>query len=264
MRPIALVLMAFLGGTSVCAAPVLDGMQDAQIILLGEVHDNPHHHAMQTEYVAQIRPRALVFEMLTEEQSSRVTDENRQDTVALERVLGWRDTGWPDFDLYYPIFAAAPQAQIYGAAVPREAARQAMKDGIATWFGPDSDAYGLSDPLPEEQQTAREAMQMQAHCNALPDVMLPIMVDLQRLRDAVLARAALKALDQTGGPVVVITGNGHARRDWGAPSYVALLQPMVRQFALGQTEEDDSPDPSFDAVLSAPSVTREDPCKAFK
>jgi len=139
-----------------------------------------------------------------------------------------------------------------------------MKDGIATWFGPDADVYGLSKPLPEEQQTAREAMQMQAHCNALPEVMLPIMVDLQRLRDAALARAALRALDQTGGPVVVISGNGHARRDWGAPSYIAELRPMVRQFALGQTEEDDSPDPSFDAVVSAPSVARDDPCKAFK
>jgi uncharacterized iron-regulated protein len=31
----------------------------------------------------------------------------------------------------------------------------------------------------------------------------------------------------TGGPVVVITGTGHARRDLGAPAKLALAAPRI-------------------------------------
>lgn len=264
MKRVCLFLVALLGAVPLVAQPVPDQMAQARIVLLGEVHDNPQHHATQAAFVAGLMPRALVFEMLTGDQAARATPENRKSPKALEQALGWADTGWPDFSLYYPIFAAVPQAAIYGAAVPRPAARQAMKDGVAAWFGPEAAPYGLTTPLPADQQAAREAMQREAHCNALPDEMLPVMVDLQRLRDAELARTALRALDETGGPVVVITGNGHARRDWGVPSYIAALRPDVTQFALGQTEDDPAPDPAFDAILSAPATPREDPCLAFR
>ena len=79
---------------------------------------------------------------------------------------------------------------------------------------------------------------MQAHCDALPEDMLPGMVAVQRLRDAVLARAVVRAMDDTGGPVAVITGNGHARRDWGMPAMLARAAPDLDVWVLGQTEED--------------------------
>lgn len=264
MKAVLLIVAALVWGAVSHAQPVQDQMALAQVVVLGEVHDNPHHHERQAGFVGQIKPRALVFEMLTEAQAASVSPDNRTDRATLEQALGWKDTGWPDFGMYFPIIAAAPQAVIYGAAVPREAARAAMKDGIADWFGPDATAYGLTSPLSEDAQTQREALQMEAHCNALPEEMLPVMVDLQRLRDAVLARATLRALDETGGPVVVITGNGHARKDWGAPSYVTMLRPDVLLFSVGQTEEDDASDPAFDIILSAPATPREDPCKAFR
>jgi len=164
--------------------------------------------------------------------------------------------------MYYPIFTAAPEAAIFGAAVPRVEAREAMETGVAESFGPEAAAYGLSAPLAAEEQAAREAFQFEAHCDALPREMLPAMVDLQRLRDAVLARAALQALEATGGPVAVITGNGHARRDWGAPAAVARVRPDVLQFALGIVEPGGD-EGRFDAVDVVPEAEREDPCAAF-
>ena len=162
----------------------------ADIVFLGEQHDNPDHHARQAQRVAALAPRAVVWEMLTPEQADRVTPELRVDPVALEAALGWAEAGWPDFTWYYPIFQAAPEAQIVGAAVPREAARSAMAD-VAGTFGAEAAIYGLDAPLPEAQQADRLALQRAAHCGALPEEMLPMMVDVQRLRDATLARAAL-------------------------------------------------------------------------
>lgn len=235
-----------------------------EVMILGEVHDNPAHHAEQAARVAQAQPKALVFEMLTEDQAARVTPALREDMAALEAALGWAESGWPDFSMYYPIFAAAPDAAIYGAQVPREAARAALSDGPAASFGEEAARYGLDRDLSPEEQAARETLQKEAHCNALPPEMLPGMVAIQRVRDAVLARATIAALEATGGSVAVITGNGHARRDWGVPAYLTMVAPDLDIWVLGQTEDARPLDGGFDLVTSAPAVARPDPCAAFK
>lgn len=233
------------------------------IFVLGEVHDNPGHHAVQAERIAKLRPRAIVFEMLTEAQAARVTPDLRGNKTALAEHLGWEESGWPDFAMYYPLFTAAPDASIYGAQVPRDAARAVLDRGLATSFGDEAARYGLDRPLPPDELALREALQREAHCNALPEEILPGMVAVQRLRDAVLTRAAVQAMDETGGPVAVITGNGHARRDWGVPSYLANVAPDLKLWVLGQTEDGQELDGGFDEVLSSPAVNRPDPCAAF-
>ncbi|MDQ2092152.1 ChaN family lipoprotein [Marimonas arenosa] len=247
---------------AVQAAELPSGMSEAEVVFLGEVHDNAEAHARQAELVAALAPTALVFEMLTPGLAERVTPELRGDETALGEALDWQHLGWPDFAMYYPIFAAAPQAAIYGAGVPREETRAAMETGVVENFGPDAEAYGLTEPLPESLQAVREQFQFEAHCEALPEEMLPGIVELQRLRDAVLARTAVAALRDTGGPVVVITGNGHARRDWGAPVYLARVSDAA-VFSLGLVEPGGE-DGAFDAVETVPEAERDDPCAMFE
>lgn len=256
----ALISLMF-APTALVAGGVFDG---ADVVFLGELHDNPAHHLRQAEYVAELSPTALVFEMLTQAQADLVTPELVADEAALEAALGWNASGWPDFSMYYPIFAAAPEAAYFGAAVPRDVARAAMAEGMASAFRGDADAYGLTAVLPEGQQAEREALQLAAHCDAMPAEMLPVMVDIQRLRDAELAYSAVQAFEAHGGPVVVITGNGHARMDWGAPVYLMAAAPGLRVMSLGQGEEGVPPSGLFDVVESAPEVDRGDPCAAFR
>lgn len=240
-------------------------MLGKDVVFLGEQHDNPAHHARQAALVAEIAPAALVFEMLTPQQAALVTPELIADEAGLEGALGWADSGWPDFAMYYPIFAAAPEAAYFGAALPREEARRVMGEGVRAVFGDEAALYGLDQPLPPEQQETREALQLSAHCDAMPAEMLPMMVDIQRLRDARLAQEALAALEQTGGPVVVITGNGHARLDWGAPAALALAAPDVTVASFGQGEARfGAPDGGFDMVDITEDVERDDPCAAFE
>ncbi|SPF77614.1 ChaN family lipoprotein [Pseudoprimorskyibacter insulae] len=253
----------------VLASPVMADMPDRgsyDVWFLGELHTNGNHHLVQADWVTAMAPAALVFEMLTPDQAAQAAPELRIDAEALEQALGWNASGWPDFSIYYPIFAAAPTAAIYGAAVPRDAARDAMSAGVATAFGADAAAFGLTQTLPPDQQSAREDMQLAAHCNALPPDMLPMMVDVQRMRDATLAQVALTALTETGGPVAVITGNGHARTDWGAPAALALAAPEVRQYSLGLGEPGQPPLGTFSQVIEVPkdpNADTADPCEAF-
>ena len=250
-------------GTEILSQGDVALLSAAEIVFLGEIHDNPHHHKTQAALTERLDPSALVFEMLTPAQARAVTPENRSDANALEAALGWAASGWPDFAMYHPIFTAAPNARIYGAAVPREATRAAMGTGIAGAFGAQAPVYGLTDPLPPAQQAAREQLQHEAHCAALPEELLPTMVEIQRLRDARLAQEALRALDETGGPVIVITGNGHARADWGAPSIALRARHDLKVAVVGQSEDGVPPQGRFDLLIDAPSVDRPDPCAAF-
>lgn len=238
-------------------------MGDAGVVFLGEIHDNPFQHANQASAVAALEPKALVFEMLTPAQALKVTPALRRYSDQLGEVLGWRESGWPDFSMYYPIFAAAPEAEIFGGGVPPEEARRAVTDGAAKVFGTAALLFGLDRPLPQNEETTREAGQMQAHCDALPETLLPGMVQAQRLRDAAIARGVIAAWEETGGPVAVITGNGHARTDWGAPSLLQALDG-VKVLSLGQYEDEAPADPPYDFWLITLPAEREDPCDAFR
>ena len=237
----------------------------AEVVVLGEVHDNPAHHAAQAEIVGRIDPAAVVFEMLTPAQAETAEKVGVDAGEAkLAEALGWSETGWPEFGMYYPVLRASAQARLFGAALPRETVRAAFSEGAAEVFGAGAGRFGLDAPLPAEEQAAREAGQLAAHCDALPDEMLPGMVAAQRLRDAHFARVTLEALEETGGPVAVITGNGHARTDRGIPAALSRAAPEVEIVALGQLEAPPEPPVPYDVWRVTAPVEREDPCAAFR
>lgn len=241
----------------------VDALPAADVVILGEIHDNPQHHRTQARAVAALRPSALVFEMLTLEQAAKVTPELRADPSGLPTALDWGASGWPDFAMYHPIFTAAPGAAIYGGALPRAVVRRAMAEDLPVVFGADAARYGLDLPLPPGVQTAREADLQSSHCDALPPEMLPGMLAAQRLRDAALARAIVQAVTETGGPVAVITGTGHARKDEGIPAALALGAPQLSVLSVGQLEADPGPDAPFDLWIVTDPVPRDDPCAGF-
>jgi uncharacterized iron-regulated protein len=259
-----------------CAAPSaarqieatdLYTLPPADIVILGEVHDNPLHHAHQAIAIGALAPAALVWEMLTPDAAAGATADARASYGTLRTALDWDASGWPDFALYYPLFTAAPDAAILGADVPEADIRRAYATGAAAVFGPEALAYGLSDPLPDPVQTALLTELADAHCGALPADRLPAMAEVQRLRDATLARAAVTAHRTTGGPVVVIAGSGHARTDRGIPAYIAAAAPDLTVLSIGQTEASDGTDPGpqpYDLWLVTAPHPRPDPCAAFR
>lgn len=268
LRFVAALAFAVFG---LALSPALAEVQvpvDAQIVILGEIHDNPSHHAEQARLVADLGPRAVVWEMLGAAQLAQADGVDRADAVAFGAALGWEAAGWPDFAMYHPIFLAAGAATHIGAAAPRAMMRQAMVDGALAALPPQPplqfDAARALPPLTAEDQAAREAEQATAHCDALPTDLLPGMVEAQRLRDAYMAAAALEALALYGPPVVVITGSGHARNDVAIPAMIRAARPEVTVWSLGQLEADPGPDAPYDAVRVTAPTPRGDPCAAFQ
>jgi uncharacterized iron-regulated protein len=260
----AFLLLASTEPTSV--ADFVAAARDADIVIVGEIHDNPEHHRNQAKVVAALQPAALVLEMIPQASEDEVNAlrEKGASRDEIAAALDWANSGWPNFAFYAEVLEAAPEARVFGAGQPAADVRRAMVEGAAGAFGPDAAAYGLDQPLSPEEQAKREAIQAAAHCDALAPEQLPGIVEAQRFRDAGLADAALWARTMTGdGQVVVIAGSAHADKEHGVPAALAIADPDLKVLALGQFEgPPDDPD-AYDEYLLAPAPARSDPCAAL-
>lgn len=264
---VALVVMSWLAVAAETSsiADFIHLARKADIVVLGEVHDNAAHHANQAAIVAALRPAALVFEMFPQASEEKINELRASGAKPAEiaAALDWSSSGWPDFSYYAAILAAAPHAQVFGAGQPTADVRRAVIEGAAGAFGPDAITYGLDDPLSPQEQAAREKQQFEAHCGLVPAEVLPGMVEAQRFRDAGLADAALWARTMTGGgQVVVITGSEHADKARGMPAAVAIADPKVKLVSLGQFETAVNPAEAshFDGWMVTAATNKGDRC----
>jgi len=254
-----------------------EAMRAADVAILGEIHDNPIHHERQAQLVAAIAPAGLAFEMIPEasEEGIQAFIAQGGSRAAIGPAIGWSRLGWPDWEMYRPVMEAAPQAYIAGGGVPQADLLRAMRAGAAAGFGSGARAYGLSEPFPASVQETLEADMIASHCDKLPEEMAAPMVEAQRLRDAAFAHAVRRARAAGGnGRAVLITGNGHARRDVGVPAAIAAAAPDLEVLTLGQVEVQAGADSleayasssglPYDYVWFSQPVDRPDPCAAFE
>lgn len=260
-------------GAPLTRAALAERLAGADIVILGEVHDNEEHHQGQAWLVERLQPSGLAAEMIpqTSEEGVNVFLAQDGDPGEIGPAIGWNRLGWPDWALYRPIFEAAPLKVVTGGALGRRIIRQAIGDGAGAAAAASADPVlvrAVATSLPDGAQAAMEAEMIAAHCDKLPASAAPGMVEAQRLRDASFAAAALRAME-AGGKAVLITGNGHARKDRGVPIYLAKLAPDVSVLSVGfvETELDARTglsDQPFDFIWATLPADRPDPCLAFQ
>lgn len=250
------------------------------IVVLGETHDNPDHHALQAWMVRRIvdagRRPVTAMEMIASDQQAAI-DANRNDIASLGAALDWEKRGWPNWSLYRPIVEAtmAARGELVGANLPDEVTRQIAKGRQSA----DTTArFGLDDPLSPRDAKAMADEIREGHCNMLPETAVPAMVRVQRARDAAMAEVVAEhATRPEVGPVVLIAGSGHARQDRGVPARLRALIPGIQAFSLAFMEaEPDERDPAtaaarfsaspqpFDAIWFTAPAKREDQCDQLK
>jgi uncharacterized iron-regulated protein len=258
-----------------------------RFVLLGERHDNPHHHVLQARVIelllaSGVRP-AVAMEMLSTDRSGTILDCQREPRCSVEEfrhAVEWDSGGWPAWALYQPIFETALSARlrIVAADVPPNAMRVIASSGAdradvrAEWI----EALRLDRELPARERSELVREIRDAHCGYLPDEVVPAMVRGQRARDAHLAMATERAAVDKGSVVVLIAGLAHTRTDRGAPFYFTDPWAKNVMLSIGLVEADpqsSSPkdyarlfdgDLPFDIVWFTETVEREDPCEKFR
>lgn len=254
--------------------------RESDFVLLGEKHDNPDHHRLQAWLIAEIardgRRPAVVLEMISRERSGSLAAARAahpDDADALGVALDWSASGWPEFNLYRPIFAAALAADLPLVAgdLTRAELTQLRHGGLVALSQAERDRLALDPPPSAETLRVFTEEVRAAHCGMAPPAMVAAMIDVQRARDASLADALIGAPGSDGA--VLIAGAGHARRDPGVPVYLSRRAPQKSVLALGFVEVASDAgvalDPAaagagFDLIWYTPRLDDVDACERFK
>jgi uncharacterized iron-regulated protein len=262
------------------------------LVLLGEVHDNPHHHRVRAWLIAaaaRARPPGarpgVVFEQIDADQQSAL-DEFQARPVApsasgaaddLFRLLQWEKSGWPPAELYRPLFEVAIAAglPIRAGSPPRERVRAVARAGVAQVEPAERARLRLDAALPAPLAEALKRELVDSHCGALPPQAIGGMAAAQRYRDAYLADALIGAAAPRGS-AILIAGNGHVRSDRGVPWHIRERAPAtpVTSVLLIEVEEgktdaaeylprDPQGRPAAALAIFTPRAERADPCERF-
>lgn len=256
----------------------------AKFVLLGEKHDNPDHHLLQSKVLAALVERGrrpvVAYEMLTTDQVPALIahlEEHPRDASGLGDAVGWEKSGWPAWKHYQPIADVALKAGLPLTAVSpsREISGIIRSEGLK---GLDAEVVvrtALDRPLDPEIQNAMEEEVREAHCGYLPERAVPSVVRMQRVRDAIMAdNWASASLQANGG--VLIAGAGHVRNDRGVPTVMTRLRPEAQLVSITFLEvRDDWTMPAayaelfgakmlpFDFAWFTPRLEDTDACEKF-
>ncbi len=258
-------------GAPVATAELLRRVGSADLVLLGEVHDNRRAHAVRADLLRALGARhpAVVFEQFAVSEAPIAPPAPGESlTVWLDRN-GFDRRGW-QWPLHEPVVSAALAVgrQIWGTNLSRAALTPVVMGGVDAAPEPLRRIIQAA-PLDSAAQTALDSDLVIGHCRQLPPAMIPGMRLAQEMRDAAMTRAMLSAA--AGGPAWLIAGNGHVRRDIAVPRILARVAPEKRVLVVGVIErEADGAEPSaadrtpYDLVIVTPHTERPDPCAQLR
>jgi len=262
-----------------CATPPpLDGERLAAelarrpVVLLGEVHDNVVQHRIRADALRRLleggaRP-AIAFEQFDRERQGDIDRARREPPPeghsladhVIAQARAPKDS-W-DWARYRPFVELALQYDlpIVAANLSRSAAARVAREGPSAVFT-EAERVELALDRFDDILAKHEQVVQVGHCDMLPTSALPGMARAQIARDAVLAKSLRPYL---GRGVILLTGNGHARRDIGVPRHLAA-EDQPRAWSIGLLEEgNEERSRLFDVALVSPAQDRPDPCAALK
>ena len=253
----------------------------ADLLLVGEVHDNPDHHRLQLELVEAVvragrRPAVALEQFDREHQAAldRARAAGPRDAGEVADAAQFDRRGW-EWPFYEPLVALALREglPLVATNLSRRDAFAVVERGYAALGDGAAERLGLAQPPAAAQLAAIEAAIRDGHCGKLPERIVPGMAAAQRARDAVMADALLA---RSSSGAVLIAGNGHVRRDLGVPVHLAGRAPERGVLAVGVVEvatdmvrADDyvapaaGDAPRFDFAVFTPRTPRPDPCAGF-
>lgn len=180
-------------------------------LLLGEQHDNPHHHRLQQRWIESLADRgqlgAVALEMATTAQQPLLDQARGQGHTVTADALSW-NTGW-SWELYADVVRRSLDRApvVIGADLTREQQRSAYREGAP------------SGDRGERHANYMRQLLFDSHCGQLPKDSLEGMRQVQLARDQQMAERLDQAeLEALSG--VMLTGTIHARHDLGIPLWL--------------------------------------------
>lgn len=217
-------------GREIAGPRVLEALMPNRLVLVGEHHMNPDHHAAQLAVIRLLadhaRPAAIGLEMFRKDQQPVLDNwvAGTLDEAAFARryLENWN---FP-WSLYRDIFVYARQKRIplVGLNVPRAITRQVARQGFASLTaGQRGELTGVTCNVTREYRDfIRSALGAHGHGN----MDFTHFCEAQLVWDTAMAIGAIDYLEEhPDRTMVLLAGSGHARK-MGIPYQVMKRKPL--------------------------------------
>lgn len=252
-------------GKKVSYDKMIKEMQDADIILFGELHDNPISHWMQLEVSKSLLDREPVFGaemfeadnqvMMTEYMEGYISSQNFEDQMRL-----WKNNATD----YQPLVELAKENNrpFIATNVPRRYASVVFREGIDGLDKLSDEAKTWMAPMPFEidmELPGYKAMLEMGMGHGGDNI-----VQSQALKDATMAYFILKNRD-LGNVFIHFNGTYHSNNFEGIYHYLKQADPDLKIVTIASIEqvETDSVDEENEAIADFILVIDEDMTKTY-
>lgn len=273
----------------------------AEVIYLGEKHDNARQHEIQLQVLEALiskgkRP-SIGFEFFTTGETSLLMDftqpsapimnmkpNDHNPESVLRQALGWDHRSNEEWSYYFKLIELARKNQLptFATDIPWGLSSRITRVGVENLHPTELSLLvdtGLNDSDYEELMLEEFT---NAHCGYRNEEMFRRMYQAWIARNDAMAQSIVNTLEANPqNPVVMIVGFGHLRHSMGIPERVAYLRPETKQINFAMMEISQEPSSlesylpefeingrtfrqDFDYLWFTPRQEMEDPCKAFR
>jgi uncharacterized iron-regulated protein len=256
--------------TELAPRDFFDELAAADVVCVGEEHENPHDHYAELQVLAALLDRtkmngkqlALGVEMVDRTRQP-ILERYRQgeiDEPALLAQSEWQERWGYDFSFYRPMFehAKAHGLPLLGLNIPQEITSKVARKGLKSLSESEEKELPADIDLHDAEHRAwfREATQHHPPPTSDRDNLYTAQV----LWDETMAETGARWLKGhvPGRQLVILAGNGHCRLDAipgrltrRIPAKVVSVRPMI-------VEEDESPCDELDGYGYAFVMTHDD------
>ncbi len=262
-------------GDFIDEAALSEKINNSDVLLLGEVHDNLLHHQLQQKLLkirvdSGDRPALMMEQIDAENQSAldqALAGSKRDEVMGNVNKL----IGFTDWKLYSPLLEIAVDYQlpVIAANIPNRELQPVIWNGYEAYDAAELKRLAVEEVWNESRQSFLVSNMGGAHCGQLRDELRIALTRSQRLKDALMADSAVASIPRG---VVAIVGSSHARRDIGLPLYFAARDPKARIVSVGFVEVlpqrinpysytgSATGEVPFDYIWFTPRMERADPC----
>lgn len=239
-------------GEAISDAKLIARLEGADVVILGEIHDDPACHSLQADLIRDLvnagKAPALYFEMLTDQEEIAHQDFLRTSAgspnnspavrdAARKEVLAWEERGWPIWSAYAPIFQLADRngLPVRHADPSAELMRNIRRFGLLAI--PKQLRMRLfenfkEDDLGELSERLKQSI-TDAHTQESDPSGRTGLIQAQMARDAYMALR----LSQAERPAVLIVGVEHARKEQGVPFHLGRRAPHLDVVSISLCRE---------------------------
>ena len=223
-------------------AKLLEAAKGADVILFGELHDNPIDHWMEQELTKDLyadKKENLVLSAEMFEADDQITVDEYLSGAVTEKTLKEEAKLWTNFPSdYKPLldFAKKNKLKFVAANVPRRYANMVYSKGLEKLDSIDPEAKRWIAPLP---------IQYDATLKCYADIFKAAqghggqnLPKAQAIKDATMAYFILKN-SSSGKTVIHFNGSYHSDWHQGVEWYLKNANPALKVLTIGSIEQDD-------------------------